>query len=166
MWYINLVYFFSTKTMRITKILFGHCVGKYDSYYWITPWLLRRDRPAASRRCACVCLFSLHLSLLLSKKNISFSSQKIHVLIKMFLTWEGVWIIQKYTVYIYRYSEYIDILLNRPQSSTDRSRHVQSFNNGPQVGSKGDYTGVCLGGIMATYGGFCLKELRGLVVSW
>ena len=30
MWYINLVYFFSTKTMRITKIYFGHCVGKYD----------------------------------------------------------------------------------------------------------------------------------------
>ena len=30
MWYINLVYFFSTKTMRITKIHFGHCVGRYD----------------------------------------------------------------------------------------------------------------------------------------
>ena len=28
--YINLVCFFSTKTMRITKIYFGHCVGKYD----------------------------------------------------------------------------------------------------------------------------------------
>ena len=30
MWYINLVCFFSTKTMRIAEIHFGHCVGKYD----------------------------------------------------------------------------------------------------------------------------------------
>ena len=30
MWYINLVCFFSNKTMRITKIHLGHRVGKYD----------------------------------------------------------------------------------------------------------------------------------------
>ena len=30
MWYINLVCFFSAKTMGIIKIYFGHCVGKYS----------------------------------------------------------------------------------------------------------------------------------------
>ena len=34
-------------------IHFGHGVGKYDPYYWITQWLSCRDRPAAARHCAC-----------------------------------------------------------------------------------------------------------------
>ena len=45
--------FFSTKTMGVMKIHFGHHVGKFDPWYWITPYLLCRDRPAAARRCAC-----------------------------------------------------------------------------------------------------------------
>ena len=53
MWYINLVCFFSTKTMRMKKIHFRHRVRKYDPWSWITPWLLCRDRPTAARRCAC-----------------------------------------------------------------------------------------------------------------
>ena len=70
MWYINLVYFFSTKTMRIAKIHFGHCVGKYDPYYWITPWLLCRDRNAAARRCACFVVVFVVVFFLLLKRRV------------------------------------------------------------------------------------------------
>ena len=34
MWYINLVCFFSTKTMGIIKIHFGQCVGRYGPGPW------------------------------------------------------------------------------------------------------------------------------------
>ena len=34
MWNINVVCFFSTKTMGIIKIHFGHYVGKYSPWYW------------------------------------------------------------------------------------------------------------------------------------
>ena len=47
--------------MRIIKIHFGHCVRKYDPCYWITLWLLCRDRPAAARRCACFPYFYTRL---------------------------------------------------------------------------------------------------------
>ena len=57
MWYINIVCFFPTKMMGIIKIHFGHYVGKYDPLYWITPYILCRDRPAAARRCAYLFLF-------------------------------------------------------------------------------------------------------------
>ena len=42
MWYINLVCFFSTKTMGIMKIL-SH-VDNMTPWYWITPWLLCQDK--------------------------------------------------------------------------------------------------------------------------
>ena len=49
MWYIYLVCFFSTKTIK--SIL---CIV-WENMYWITSWLLLcRDRPAAARRCACL----------------------------------------------------------------------------------------------------------------
>ena len=63
MWYINLVCFFSTKTMRIVKIHFGYLVGKYNHQYRITPWLLCQDRPPAARHCACL-LFYLAANLI------------------------------------------------------------------------------------------------------
>ena len=53
MWYINLVCFYPTKTIGIIKNHFGHCVGEYGPWYWITPYHLFRDRAAAARRRAC-----------------------------------------------------------------------------------------------------------------
>ena len=51
--------FFLTKTMGIIKIRFGQCVGKYSSWYGITPYLLCRDQPTAAGYCAC--FFYLYL---------------------------------------------------------------------------------------------------------
>jgi len=45
---------FSTKTMGITKIHFGHYVGKYGPWYSIFPYLLCLVRSAVVRRCACL----------------------------------------------------------------------------------------------------------------
>jgi len=39
--------------MGIIRIYVGHCVGKYGPWYWTTPNILCRDRPAPARRCAC-----------------------------------------------------------------------------------------------------------------
>ena len=45
--------------MGIMKNHFGR-VGKYDPWYWITLYLLCRDRSAAARRCACFLSFWMH----------------------------------------------------------------------------------------------------------
>ena len=47
------VCFFLTKTMGIVKIHFGHYVGKYCPWYWISPHLLCRNQSDAARHCTC-----------------------------------------------------------------------------------------------------------------
>ena len=58
MWYINLVCFFLNWNDENNENPFWSLCGKIHVYYWITPWLLCWDRPAAARRCACHHVFS------------------------------------------------------------------------------------------------------------
>merc|ERR1712102_118082 len=51
---MNLMYFFSTKTMRITKVHFGHCVGKYDPLVLNYPVTFV---PESARCSSALCLF-------------------------------------------------------------------------------------------------------------